>query len=177
MIPPLLALGYYTEFLTMCNERIIERVIGKVVTVVLLAAMPLSELRGAIPVAIWVYGFDPVTAYLLGVLGNLLPVPILLKLLEPMTALLRRAVLFDRLITWLFAWTRRRQSVLMARLGAMALVLLVAIPLPATGAWTGALVAHVFGIPFRYALPLIAVGVCLAGVLVTLATLGVIALF
>lgn len=142
--------------------------------VLIIAALPISELRGAIPIAIGVYGFDPVTAYLLGVVGNLLPVPILLKLLEPMTALLRRAAPCDRLITWLFARTRRRHSALIARLGAVALVLLVAVPLPATGAWTGAFVAHVFGIPFRYALPLIAVGVCIAGVLVTLATLGVI---
>ncbi|MCS6937189.1 MAG: small multi-drug export protein [Candidatus Bipolaricaulota bacterium] len=144
--------------------------------VLIVAALPISELRGAIPVAIGVYGFDPVTAYLLGVFGNLLPVPILLKLLEPFTALLRRAAIGDRLVGWLWARTRRRHSAMVERLGAIALVLLVAVPLPATGAWTGALVAHVFGIPFKYAFPLIAVGVSIAGILVTLATLGVIAL-
>lgn len=148
-----------------------------VLAVLLIASLPISELRGAIPVAIGVYGFDPVTAYLVGVLGNLLPVPILLKILEPVTALLRRCVVCDRFLSWLFARTRRRHSTLIERLGAIALVLFVAVPLPATGAWTGALVAHLFGIPFRYAFPLIAVGVCLAGVVVTLATLGVITLF
>lgn len=151
--------------------------IEQVVTVILIAALPVSELRGAIPVAIGVYGFDPVTAYLLGVLGNLLPVPILLKLLGPITALLRRSVLCDRFLSWLFARTRRRHSTMIERLGAIALVLFVAVPLPATGAWTGALLAYLFGIPFKYAFPLIAVGVSIAGVLVTLATLGVIHLF
>lgn len=148
-----------------------------ILTVLVIAALPISELRGAIPVAIGVYGFDPVTAYLLGVLGNLLPVPILLKILEPVTALLRRSVILDRFLSWVFARTRERHSAMIERLGAIALVLFVAVPLPATGAWTGALVAHLFGIPFKYAFPLIAVGVCIAGIVVTLATLGVITLF
>lgn len=156
---------------------IIEPVIAELVTVLAVAALPVSELRGAIPLAIGVYGFDPVTAYLVGVLGNMLPVPILLKLVDPMTALLRRSVLCDRFLNWLFARTRKRHSPMIERLGALALVLIVAIPLPATGAWTGALIAYLFGVPFRYAFPLIAVGVCLAGVVVTLATLGVITLF
>ncbi len=150
---------------------------SEIVTVLLLAALPISELRGAIPVAMGVYGFDPISAYLLGVVGNLAPVPILLKLLGPATELLRRFWVCDRLLGWLFARTRRRHSAQIERLGALALVLFVAIPLPATGAWTGALIAHVFGIPFKYAFPLIALGVSLAGVVVTLATLGVIKLF
>jgi len=148
-----------------------------VVTILFLAALPISELRGAIPVAMGVYGFDPLSSYLLGVVGNLLPVPILLKLLGPATELLRRSAVLDRLVGWLFARTRRRYSVQIERFGAMALVLFVAIPLPATGAWTGALIAHVFGIPFKYAFPLIALGVSIAGALVTLATLGVIKFF
>lgn len=154
-----------------------NRPMSEILTVLFIAALPISELRGAIPVAIGVYGFDPVTAYLLGVLGNLLPVPILLKFLEPMMALLRRSAILEGFVHWLFARTRRRHGALMERLGAVALVLFVAVPLPATGAWTGALMAHLFGIPFRYALLLIALGVCIAGVIVTLATLGVITLF
>lgn len=151
--------------------------IDEILTVLLIAALPISELRGAIPLAIGVYGFDPVSAYLLGVVGNLAPVPILLKFLEPLTALLRHSVMLDRLLSWLFARTRKRYSAIVERLGVIALVLFVAVPFPATGAWTGALIAHVFGIPFRYALPLIALGVCIAGVLVTLTTLGVMTLF
>ena len=149
----------------------------EILTVLFLAALPGLELRGAIPVAIGVYGFDPVTAYIVGVLGNLLPVPILLKLLGPVTALVRRFSVLDRLMDWLFAHTRTRHRARIARVGAGALVLFVAVPLPATGAWTGALIAHVFGIPFRYAFPLIALGVGIAGIVVTLATMGVIRLF
>ncbi|MFN4218964.1 MAG: COG2426 family protein [Candidatus Bipolaricaulia bacterium] len=151
--------------------------IEQVLIVLVIAALPISELRGAIPVAMGVYGFDPVTAYLVGVMGNLLPVPILLKILEPVTALLRRSVIVDRVVSWVFARTRARHRAMIERFGAVALVLFVAVPVPATGAWTGVLIAHVFGIPFRYAFPLIALGVSIAGVVVTLATLGVIQLF
>ncbi len=149
----------------------------EILLVLLVAALPVSELRGAIPLAIGVYGFDPLSAYLLGVAGNLLPVPVLLKLLGPATDLLRRSAVLDRLVSWLFARTRRRHSAQIERFGVVALVLFVAIPLPATGAWTGVLIAHLFGIPFRYAFPLIALGVGIAGLLVTLATLGVIRFF
>lgn len=155
----------------------VNAVLEQLLVVLVVAALPISELRGAIPLAMGVYGFDPATAYLLGVFGNLVPVPILLRFLEPITALLRRSAILDRCMSWLFARTRRRHSALIERLGAIALVLLVAVPLPATGAWTGALIAHLFGIPFRYAFPLIGLGVCIAGILVTLATLGVIRLF
>lgn len=149
----------------------------QVLWVLFVAALPVSELRGAIPLAILSFQFDPLTAYILSVLGNLLPIPFLLTLLAPVTNLLCRVSFLDRLISWLFARTRRKHGTLVERFGALALVLFVAIPLPATGAWTGALVAHLFGIPFRYALPLITLGVLIAGVLVTLATLGVLKLF
>lgn len=149
----------------------------EILFVLLVAALPVSELRGAIPLAMGAYQFDPLAAYLLGVLGNLLPVPFLLWLLEPMTKLLRRVSLLDRFISWLFARTRKRHGARVERWGAFALVLFVAIPLPTTGAWTGTLIAHLFGIPFRYAFPLIALGVAIAGVLVVLGTLGILKLF
>ncbi len=155
----------------------IDAVIAEALVVLMIAALPVSELRGAIPVAMGVYGFDPVTAYLLGVVGNLVPVPIVLALLEPVLALLRRSAILRRPVDWLLARTRRRYSPSIARLGAAALVLFVAIPFPATGAWTGTLIAYVFGIPFKYAFSLIALGVGIAGVIVTLATLGVIQLW
>ena len=141
--------------------------------VVGVAAMPVSELRGAIPLAIVYYQMPPVLAYLLGVAGNLLPIVPLLLLLERLVSLLSRWAIFERFFEWLFARTRRRFSAAVQRLGALTLVLIVAIPLPMTGAWTGCLVAVLFGIPFRQAVGLIALGVLLAGLIVTLGTLGV----
>lgn len=138
------------------------------------AALPISELRGAIPLAIAGYDVAWPLAYLLGVLGNLIPVVAILLLLEPVVAILSRVDLFRRLVQWVFARTRRRFSSTVATLGAAALVAVVAVPLPVTGAWTGSLIAFLFGIPFRQAFPLITLGVVIAGVVVTLSTLGVI---
>ena len=63
------------------------------------------------------------------------------------------------------------------RYEALGLVLFVAIPLPVTGAWTGTVAAFIFGVRFRYALPAVVGGILIAGVVVTLASLGVISVF
>jgi uncharacterized membrane protein len=140
---------------------------------VLLAMLPVSELRGAIPWALWVGGLPWTTAYLLAVAGNILPVLPILALLGPAERMLRRWPLLDRFFNWLFERTRSR-SALVERYQALGLMLFVAVPLPVTGAWTGCVAAYLFGIRRRYALPAIVAGVLIAGVVVTLAALGVI---
>ena len=74
---------------------------------------------------------------------------------------------FDKFFTFLFERTRRKHSKKFEKWGALALITFVAIPLPITGGWSGALAAFVFGIPFKKALPLIFSGVIIAGVIVT----------
>ena len=142
------------------------------ISVILVAATPISELRGAIPVAM-MYGFDPLTAYMLAVIGNLIPVVPLLLWLEPVSNHLRRYKSWDKFFDWLFTRTHRRHSECLEKYGTIALSLFVAIPLPVTGAWTGCAAAFVFGIKFRHALPAILLGVLVAGVIVTLTSLGV----
>lgn len=138
---------------------------------IIMGALPISELRGAIPVAIGVYGMDPLSAYALAVFGNLLPVVPLLLFLGPVSDWLRRYRLFDIFFTWLFARTRRNHNERFEKYGILALTLFVAVPLPVTGAWTGCAAAFVFGIKFRHAFPAILAGVLIAGVVVTLVTL------
>ena len=139
----------------------------------IIAALPIVELRGAIPFAVWAAAIPWPWAYLLSVAGNLLPVPFLLLGLEPASRWLCRWRFWDRFFTWLFARTRRRGR-LVERYEALGLMLFVSIPLPVTGAWTGCAAAFIFGIRFRLAMPAVAAGVLIAGVVVTLATLGVI---
>ena len=138
------------------------------------AALPVSELRGAIPLAIVHYDLAWPLAYGLSVVGNLVPILAILWLLEPVVSWLSRLTFFERLFDWLFARTRRRFSSTVETFGAVALVLVVAVPLPVTGAWTGSLIAFLYGVPTRKAFPLIAMGVLIAGAIVTLSTLGVI---
>jgi uncharacterized membrane protein len=149
----------------------------KEVITLLVATLPISELRGAIP---WALSAPPVgggltwpTAYLFAVIGNFIPVIPILLLLEPVSRRLRKYRVFDRFFNWLFKRTRKRGRMI-ERYEVLGLILFVAIPLPITGAWTGAVAAFIFGIPLKHAIPCIFLGILLAGVVVTLACLGVI---
>jgi uncharacterized membrane protein len=142
------------------------------VATALLAAMPVGELRVAIPVAIGVYGMDPWTAYVLAVIGNMLPVVPLLLFLESVSNYLRRWVFWDVFFNWLFTRTYHRHNGKFEKYGTIALLFFVAIPLPVTGAWTGCAAAFVFGIQFRHAFLAILGGVMLAGIIVTSVVLG-----
>jgi len=83
---------------------------------------------------------------------------------------------FDKFFDWLFARTKRNHQSKYDKLKDLFLVVLVSIPLPVTGAWTGSLCAFLFGVPFKRAFPLISLGVIIAGVIVTLISLGIITL-
>ena len=146
----------------------------------LIAMLPVAELRGAIP---WALAAPPVggglswqTAYIWAVIGNFVPVIPSLLLLEPVSQWLRRFKPFDRFFTWLFERTRKRGGMI-EKYEALGLILFVGIPLPVTGAWTGAVAAFLFGVRFRYAVPCILAGILLAGVVVTLASLGLFSIF
>ncbi|MFC1480092.1 COG2426 family protein [Candidatus Omnitrophota bacterium] len=138
--------------------------LNKEAAVVILAALPISELRGAIPLAI-AMDFSPQKAFLLSFIGNLIPVPFLLFLLQPISDKLRHIKLFERFFDWLFERTRKRAA-LIERFEALGLILFVAVPLPITGAWTGCVAATLFKIRFRYALIAIIAGIIIAGLVV-----------
>ncbi|HVL64181.1 MAG TPA: small multi-drug export protein [Actinomycetota bacterium] len=137
------------------------------VTVALVAMIPVIELRGAVPIGV-LLGLSPVEAALPAVVGNLLPIPLLVWFLDPVqTWLSRRFRFFARFFAWLFERTRSRHGGRYERFRDAALVLFVGIPLPGTGAWTGAAAAFVFGIKKGRSLLLITLGVLIAAVVVT----------
>ena len=139
---------------------------------ILIAMSPVLELRGAIPIAynnsmpIW-------SAFLFSVIGNMIPVVLLLLFLEPLAKFLRKVSLFDKIISWVFEKTRARHEKKFERWEKFALILLVAIPLPLTGAWTGSLCAFLFNIKFKESFPLILTGVLIAGIIVSLITISI----
>lgn len=138
----------------------------------IISALPVSELRGAIPLAILKFEFSPLKAFLISVLGNLLPVlPLLIGLEKTSEYLSRKSYSFNRFFSWIFALTREKHSAHFHYWGDLALFIFVAIPLPLTGAYSGAVAAFVFGLPLKHAFWSIALGVATAGVIVTLATL------
>lgn len=143
--------------------------------VLLISMLPISELRGAIPIAISVYNMSASAAFFWAVLGNIVPVIFILWLLKTVSNFLsHHSYFFNRFFVWLFENTRRKHSKKFERWRNLALVILVAIPLPFTGAWTGSLAAFVFGIPIKKAFPLIILGILIAGAIVSLVTIGII---
>jgi uncharacterized membrane protein len=144
--------------------------VNKEAAVVILAALPISELRGAIPLGL-AMDFPPLKTYLLAFCGNLLPVIPILLLMEPVSEKLRHIWIFEKFFNWLFERTRRKAS-LVERFEILGLILFVAIPLPITGAWTGCVAATLFKVRFRYALIAIVLGVAIAGVIVTALSLA-----
>ncbi|MHC1755626.1 MAG: COG2426 family protein [Methanosarcina sp.] len=158
----------------MSVENLLVEMLGSVphwFAVMVIGALPISELRGAIPVAMGIYGMGPLEAYFLSVFGNLIPVVPLLLFLEPVSGYLRRYRIFDVFFTWLFSRTRRNHSENFEKYGLLALTIFVAVPLPVTGAWTGCAAAFVFGIKFKHSFPAIAAGVMIAGIIVTAVTM------
>jgi uncharacterized membrane protein len=142
---------------------------------ILTAMTPIFELRGSIPLALTIFHLPVWSAFVFSIIGNLIPVVLILWLLEFVSSFLSsRSLMFKRFFNWLFERTKRNHQKNFDKWKSLALVILVAIPLPFTGAWTGSLVAFVFGIPKKKAFLLISVGVLIAGIIVTLSTLGII---
>lgn len=136
-----------------------------------MSMIPVVELRGAIPYGI-AKGLPAVLTFFLAVVGNLLPVPLIMLLVRRIFARLRRIPWWEKRIRSL-EHRARLKGRLVRRYRLPGLVLLVAIPLPGTGAWTGALVASLLNIRLRYALPAITVGVLIAGLLTLVITGGI----
>jgi uncharacterized membrane protein len=145
--------------------------------VFLAAGMPVGELRAAIPLGLFVYGMPVSCAYILSVIGNMLPVLLVygfggmwLRRVE------RRKGRLQRMTDWFTARAKRKVENDVARNGLfVAIMLFVAVPLPFTGAYTGAIAAFALGMPFRRALLSIFLGVAVAGLLVVLAATGAVA--
>ena len=143
--------------------------------VFLISMVPLIELRGAIPYGLAV-GLDPFLTYALAIVGNCLPVPFILffirKILSWMQA--SRVRFFNRVTTFVIEKGQRGFRKVQ-KYAVFGLYLFVAIPLPGTGAWTGALIAALLDMKKRYAFPSIFLGVLTAGVVMSLITGGVLA--
>lgn len=136
------------------------------------AMLPILEIRGAIPVGV-ASGLDPWFAFAVGFVGNMLPIPILILLTRKVIEWLKKHNVLVKFTAWLEnKGSKGAQKV--QRYSFWGLFILVAIPLPGTGAWTGALVASLLDMRLKRALPAIAMGVAVAGLIVLLVTYGVI---
>lgn len=147
------------------------------ISVMVIGMTPIFELRGAIPVAVGVYKMSIVEAYFWSVTGNMIPVVLLVFLFEAVSKwLMNKFEFWDKTFNWLFNRTRKKAKDKIQKYGDWGLFFLVAIPLPVTGGWTGALAAFLFGIKKLKSIGIIFAGILTAGVIVILLTMGVISL-
>lgn len=153
-----------------------ESTVGRLLQTFLISMVPVLELRAGIPYGVSL-GLDYHRAALAAILGNLFPVPIIILFVRQVFAWLRKKS--GRLDAWISGMENKAElkGEKVRRYGALGLVLLVAIPLPGTGAWTGALVAVVLGLRMRDALPAIIAGVVIAAAIVLGLTYGVSTIF
>ncbi len=144
----------------------------------LLAMSPFAELRGSIPLALSYYKMPLGIALLLSLAGNILIAFLLLLFLNYcLSYFIKLFPFLEKFFNKLFSKTRSRHDKKFKRWEAWALVIIVAIPLPLTGAWTGALASYVFGIPWKKSFTLISMGVLIAAFIVTFLTLKGISIF
>ncbi|MBQ5995742.1 MAG: small multi-drug export protein [Clostridia bacterium] len=140
-------------------------------TIFIISLMPILELRGGM-IAARILDVNFYEAFAICYVGNMLPIPFILLFIKKIFEWLRRFKFFEKIIVRLEDKTERnKQKVL--RYKSWGLLVFVAVPLPGTGGWTGALMAALLGIDFKRSLPIIALGVFIAGLIMSLLTYGI----
>lgn len=145
--------------------------VKEILLVVFTAALPYLELRGAIPLAFY-YGARPGQAFVISVVGNLLPIIPVMVVLSFLGRWSNKYNIFYHLMNWIQRKTRKQQDKV-HKYGFWGLLIFVAIPLPMSGVWTGAAVAHLLGFKKKQTLLALLCGTLIAGVLVTLMAAGI----
>lgn len=150
-----------------------KKTVGAHLCVLICSMIPIIELRGAIPLGAGL-GLPFWLNYLLSVVGNMLPIPIILLFVKAVLGWMSRCKvkLFNRISNWLFKKADKNRPKI-EKYGFWGLFLFVAIPLPGTGAWTGSLVAALIDMKFSKAILSVLLGVLSAGVIMTLISYGV----
>ena len=148
--------------------------LGKAMVTFIVSMLPVIELRGAIPIGVGL-GLPVWQSALISMAGNILPTPFIIAFVRVVMDWLRgKSERARSLVAWLEKKGTGKKADRVRQAEFWGLLLFVAIPLPGTGAWTGALVAALLNMRMSKALPPIVLGVLIAGVLVSLATAGVI---
>ena len=141
-----------------------------------MSMVPVIELRGAVPYGVTA-GLPLLPVLLTAILGNMVPVPFILLFIRKILAWMKTREGFCRRLAEKLEARALSKSDVLEKYAAFGLFVLVAIPLPGTGAWTGSLVAAVFRLKWKHAIPSIFAGVVAAGIIMSIVSYGVKALF
>ena len=153
-----------------------ETLSGEFCFTVLVSMIPVIELRGGIPFGVGV-GLPVWLAYLAAVIGNMLPVPFIVVYIRRIFQWMRRHLPRLNYLVTRLEQKAHLKGRMVTKYKYLGLAIFVAIPLPGTGAWTGALAAAFLDMPLRKAVPSIFAGVLIAGIAISILTFGVASLF
>lgn len=152
-------------------ENFLLNTLGKELCVFICSMIPIIELRGAIPLGAGL-GLNVFLTYFLSVLGNILPVPFILLFITAILNFMKKCKGLKKIALWVEAKADKHKAKI-EKYAYLGLLLFVAIPLPGTGAWTGALIAAVMKMKFWRSLFFITLGVLSAGVIMSLVSYGI----
>ena len=139
----------------------------KELSIFLIAVIPVTELRVALPLAYTEFGMSAFWAWFYSVAGTFFAMVLIVLLLDPVAKFLSKNIeIFRKFFDWLFEHTRKRANGKMEKYGSWAIFILAATPIPLLGGMTGALAAFVFGVPLKKSLPLLLFGTMVSGVIV-----------
>ncbi|MFQ3675969.1 MAG: small multi-drug export protein [Endomicrobiia bacterium] len=144
----------------------------KELNVIIISLLPIAELRGAIPVAITMYNFSIIKSFILSVVGNFLFVAPFVWFLNYLSHHFMKYKWFNKIFTWWFNRVKAKSKSI-EELEFWGLVIFVGIPLPMTGAWSGCVASYLLGIKPAKSILAILLGIFLAGIIVTIATVSV----
>ncbi|MDK2937707.1 MAG: COG2426 family protein [Eubacteriaceae bacterium] len=139
--------------------------------ILLVSAIPVVELRGAIPLGILAYDMPYLQTYFLGVIGSLIPAPFILMFIPAILNWMAKTKVFGKLAQWIIRKGLKKTDKI-TRYKFFGLFIFVAIPLPGTGVWTGCLAASLLGMDFKQSMISVILGTMTAGLIVTLLVAG-----
>lgn len=149
--------------------------IGKIIVTLFVSMVPLIELRGAIPIATGME-LSPWVAIPVAMVGNLIPIPFIILFIKKIFAWMRKiSPKLNHVVDKLEAKAEKNKAKVL-KYAFWGLALFVGIPLPGTGAWTGALVAAMLDMPLKKAFPSIVLGVLIAGIIISSISYGAFAI-
>lgn len=137
----------------------------------LVSLFPVLELRGGM-IAARALNIDFIQAFIVCYLGNMIPIPFILLFIRKLFSLMRKVKFFGKIVDKLEARADKKKDVIV-KYQEWGLLIFVAIPLPGTGGWTGALIAALMDLRMRKCLPIIGIGVFIAGLIMSLITYGI----
>ena len=166
------------------NEKIVSKFInifggltsiafGKQIIVFVISLMPILELRGGL-IAAALLGLSPLQSYIICIIGNLLPIPLILLLINKILNWMRNSKHFNKIANWLDKKVEKHKGQI-EKFGYLGIVLFVGIPLPGTGAWTGSLIASVLEMDKKKTFLSVLVGVFMASVIMMIFSYGLLA--